>query len=907
MCFHRAKMRMMIWCAVSVLGVWLSSAYATVTTVPTFIQKNYRGEVTVIFNPREGNKGMLNAKQCYAHTGVTYNGTSWQKCGTWRDGLEKYRMTKNADGNWELRITPNIHTYYGVADDIEVTQLCFVFNDGPDGSLEGKTASGGDYFVDLYDSGLALVCNTPATDVMIEAGDSIAFSFTVSEEADFLLTTNSTEQGRGRGTTYEQTLTFPEKGNYTVTMTAATATDTSRCTRTVTVMAQTICKPLPEGIELGQNFDPADDTRVTLCTFAAGNKRPNDPSELVPAKAVYIVGDFNNWTTSEDYQMYRDSCHFWLPVTVTPNVEHRYQYLVVRADGKQVYLSDGFAPVQYWKDNAYQSSLRTARQPYKWDEATLNFKRPDKNNLVIYEMWVYDYTSKRNFAGVMERLDYIQQLGVNAIEFMPVCEFDGDYNWGYSPNHYFAVDTQYGTPDEFRQLIDSIHARGMAVIMDMVFNHATGNNPQNKLYPYGAELVYNPWFNAVAPHSDNVYEDWNHDFPETRKMFTRALKYWLTEYKVDGFRMDLSHGFCGKTNDAFDNVCYYYENAIQATSPDAYFILEHWGSNMGTERPKLIQKGMLCWHNINNAYSQMAMGYQTSDGIGEANRKGYVSYCESHDEERNYYKAKTYGKGIVKEDETARLNRVPMTLALNVLLNGPKMIWQFNELGYDYSINSTKGSTTISSNNRTSIKEQPEKLGWFTDSLRMAQYDKVSKIVNLRTHVMPQLFEGTPKQSQLGSGKAVKYIWWQSDTLGLFVAGNTSADQTGTVTIPDLGSVEGGKFEKDALWYDYLTGQPVCAGERTIEAGELLVLTSIPQSVSIVPEVTIDVKLTYTKDYVYLSEKAMVRMYDRSGQIMLNTTEPVRYVDIRDLPTGVYLMQIQDERGTKKTVKILKQ
>ena len=323
---------------------------ATVTTVPTFIQKNYRGEVTIIFNPREGNKGMLNAKQCYAHTGVTYNGTSWQKCGTWRDGLEKYRMTKNADGNWELHITPNIHTYYGVADNVEITQLCFVFNDGPDGNLEGKTASGGDYFVDLYDSGLALVCNTPATDVMIEAGDSVAFSFTTSEEADFLLTTNSTEQGRGYGTTYEQTLSFPEKGNYTVTMTAATATDTSRCTRTVTVMAQTICKPLPEGIELGQNFDPADDTRVTLCTFAAGNKRPNDPSELLPAKAVYIVGDFNNWATSEDYQMYRDSCHFWLPITVAPDVEFKYQYLVVRADGKQVYVSDAFAPVQYWKD-----------------------------------------------------------------------------------------------------------------------------------------------------------------------------------------------------------------------------------------------------------------------------------------------------------------------------------------------------------------------------------------------------------------------------------------------------------------------------------------------------------------------------------------------------------------------------
>lgn len=888
---------------------------ATVTTVPTFIKKNYNGEVTIVFNPREGNKGMVNATQCYAHTGVTYNGTQWQKYGTWRDGLDKYRMTKNADGNWELRITPNIHAYYGVDAGVEITQLCFVFNDGPDGNLEGKTASGGDYFVDLYDSGLALVCNSPANDVMIEAGDSVAFSFTTSEEADFLLTTNGTEQGKGHGTTYEQTLTFPEKGTYTVTMTAATATDTSRCTRYVTVMAQTVCKPLPENIELGQNFDSGDPSRVTLCTFAAGNKRPNDPTELEPAKAVYVVGDFNGWKTTEEYQMYRDSCHFWLPVSVTPNVEHRYQYLVVRADGKQVYVSDAFAPVQYWKDNAYQSSLRTAQEPYKWDEATLNFKRPDKNNLVIYEMWVYDYTSKRNFAGVMERLDYIQQLGVNAIEFMPVCEFDGDYNWGYSPNHYFAVDTQYGTPDGFRQLIDSIHARGMAVIMDMVFNHATGNNPQNKLYPYGAELAYNPWFNVTAPHSDNVYEDWNHDFPETRKMFTRALKYWLTEYKVDGFRMDLSHGFCGKTNDAFDNICYYYDNAIRAVSDDAYFILEHWGSNMGSERPKLINRGMLCWHNINNAYSQMAMGYQTSDGIGEANRKGYVSYCESHDEERNYYKAKTYGKGIVKENETARLCRVPLTVALNVLLNGPKMMWQFEELGYDYSINSTRGSSAISGDNRTSIKEQPEKLGWFTDSLRMAQYDKVSKIVNLRTHVMPQLFEGSPKQSQLGSGKAVKYIWWQTDSLGLFVAGNTSADADLTVAIPDLNTdtdaavsnpdTDTAATASQMVWYDYFTGRPMAADSLPIPAGGLLLLTAHPRHTPATPSTSIDVYPTYTSDYIYLSAPADVCLYDWSGALVMEKKNTA-FINATPLRPGFYLLQMHTDTIPRQTVKVYK-
>ena len=104
------------------------------------------------------------------------------------------------------------------------------------------------------------------------------------------------------------------------------------------------------------------------------------------------------------------------------------------------------------------------------------------------------------------------------IELMPVTEFDGNNNWGYSPCLYFALDKAYATPTQFKQFVDACHQRGMAVILDMVFNHATGNNPMNKLYPKTSEdvtlsdLRFNPWFNVTAPHPDNVYEDWNHDF-----------------------------------------------------------------------------------------------------------------------------------------------------------------------------------------------------------------------------------------------------------------------------------------------------------------------------------------------------------------------------------------------------------
>ena len=213
----------------------------------------------------------------------------------------------------------------------------------------------------------------------------------------------------------------------------------------------------------------------------------------------------------------------------------------------------------------------------------------------------------------------------------------------------------------------------------------------NKLYPYGADLKNNPWFNVTPPHSDNVYEDWNHDFPPAHDMFTRALRYWIENYHIDGYRMDLSHGLCGTSYNAVSNLLDYYQNGVCAADPEAYFILEHWGSSMGSDRPKLIQNGMLCWQNTNNAYCQTAMGWlKDGDGFQDANKDGYVTYCESHDEERMQYKCKKYGYNTaIKTIDSVRLGRVAANVAFNVLLNGPHMIWQYEEIGYDFSINSS--------------------------------------------------------------------------------------------------------------------------------------------------------------------------------------------------------------------------
>jgi len=583
-------------------------------------------------------------------------------------------------------------------------------------------------------------------------------------------------------------------------------------------------KARPEGVSNGIYYG-ADSTSVTLCTYAA--------SKTESAKRVFLLGDMTDWKLSADYQLYKDGNYFWITLTdLEPGKEYRFQYAVERADGVKKQISDLYSEKVLHPDDQYEPTkvdpdllsypseadgyvtvIQTGKPKFQWSDATLNFKRPNKNNLVIYELWIYDYTEGRSLKGLMKRLDYIQNLGVNAVELMPICEFDGNYNWGYSPNHYFAPDKAYGTEEMYKTFIDECHKRGMAVILDMVFNHATGLNPMNKLYPYGTDLANNPWFNVNAPHSDNVYEDWNHGFEPAHEMFIRALQYWLTEYKVDGYRLDLSHGLCSdKPNTSVANLKDYYDKGVKAVASDAYMILEHWGGNMGTERPQLISYGMQCWNNTTNAYCQTAMGWlKDGDAFNDANKDGYVSYCESHDEERMQYKAKKWGNGDLQTDVAARLGRVAENVAFNVLLNGSHMLWMWEEIGYDFSINcDLDHPNEYNDRYRCNKKPRPEVRGYFTNANRVNAFTKCAQVITLRTQLMPSVFEGDPSNVLIGSGKKLRTIQWNSD---VFVAANFDVEANQAVSLPA------------GTWYDYLDGATRAVGTYTLTPGELKVFT----------------------------------------------------------------------------------
>lgn len=738
------------------LGLCALVASAQVTPTPDPIPKGYTGAVTIVFDATKGNGGMIGATKCYAHTGLitaaSTSDTDWKNViGSWR-GTTQPQLTSLGNNKWQLDI-PNIFTFYGVPETTDIKKLAFVFHDGPNGNKEGKAASG---------------------DIFVVLGEKT-------------------------------------EGDIWEAVEGVTA----------------ITKSRPSGLKQGITYG-ADGTSVTLCTYAA--------SRTESAKRVFLLGDMTDWKLSKDYQLYKDGNYFWITLTgLTKGKEYRFQYAVERADGVRKQICDLYSekvlhPDDKWEpktadptlisyptkgaDGGYVTVIQPGKADYNWSSATLNFKRPNKNNLIIYETWVLDYTTTRTFKGLMDRLDYIQNLGVNAIELMPITEFEGNQSWGYNPTLYFAMDKSYGKAEDMKAFVDACHQRGIAVILDMVFNHTTGQNPMAKLYPWTSssptetELRFNPWFNVSTEvkHDNNDYgEDWNHGFEPAHEMFTRALQYWLKEFKVDGYRLDLSHGICGRnTYDAVDQLKDYYDKGVKAVSSDAYMILEHWGSSMGSDRPKLINYGMQCWANTNNAYCQTAMGWlKDGDSFDEANQDGYISYCESHDEERMQYKAKAYGNGDLQTNEEARLGRVAENVAFNVLLNGSHMLWQFEEIGYDISIDQ---------NGRTGTKPNPKTKGYFTQAERIDAFTKSAQVITLRTQLMPSVFEGNPTASSISSGKALRTIQWGSN---VFVAANFDVNGNQAVTLPS------------GTWYDYLNGAVKTTNTTYVLApGELKVFTS---------------------------------------------------------------------------------
>lgn len=475
---------------------------------------------------------------------------------------------------------------------------------------------------------------------------------------------------------------------------------------------------MPAGVKEGINI--VNNSTVTLVLY---DKDKNGTRK----DFAHVVGDFNNWTLSNDEksQMNRDDAAgtWWITLSgLDPTKEYAFQYYVGTKGGETIRVADPYSrkildpdndkyisTTTYPENKTYPaqgaigvvSVFKTQQDVYSWQ--VTNFKTPAPDNLVIYEMLFRDFTSTGNINGALTKLDYLQSLGVNAIELMPVQEFDGNDSWGYNPAFHFAMDKAYGTDKMYKQFIDECHKRGMAVIFDVVYNHATGANPFAKMWwdaGNNRTTANNPYFNVTAPHPYSVFHDFNHESELVRKFVKRNLEFLLDEYKIDGFRFDLSKGFTQKssTESTAGNydasrvaILKDYSATIKAKKSDALVIMEHFADDK--EETELAKNGMMVWRNMNWSYCQTAMGYSSESdfnrtyyGTSSRPANSLVSYMESHDEERAAYKQTQWGVGWIKTDLTQAMKQLGTNAAFFFTVPGPKMIWQFGEMGYDVNI-----------------------------------------------------------------------------------------------------------------------------------------------------------------------------------------------------------------------------
>jgi len=453
---------------------------------------------------------------------------------------------------------------------------------------------------------------------------------------------------------------------------------------------------------------------------------------------------------------------------------------------------------------------------------------------------------------VIDSLDYLQNLGINAIELMPVMEFEGNSSWGYGPNFMFAADKYYGTKADLQMLIDEAHKRGMAIILDIVLNHHFGLSPLVQLYWDAANnkpAANNPWFNPDAKHPFNVGYDMNHDAPEVRDYVDRILKFWVQEYKIDGFRFDLSKGFT-QTNSGsnvgqwgqYDASRIYnlkrMKDVISQTDPNLFLILEHFADN--SEEKELANYGFMFWGNHVYNYNEATMGWLPNSDFSWISYKNrawndpnLLGYMESHDEERLMYKNTQYGNAsgtYNTKDVATALSRMGMAASFFIPVCGPKMLWQFQELGYDKSINLCPNGT-IDAGCRTDPK--PILWNYYFNLNRRKLFNVYRKLIELKK-TAPAL-ESSNFTLNVGANVAFKRIQIDDPSMNVIIVGNFGV--TSTSGNP--------AFQNTGTWYDYLSGDSIqvtnTTANITLAAGEYHVYlskkVSAPNNVSIENEV----------------------------------------------------------------------
>jgi glycosidase len=947
-------------------------AFGQVTITPSTFNVTDQITITVNLAQTTCNGIPTSTTKVYAHAGIGNDTDEYgfSVVGNWGQDNGVGLMTNNGNGIWSLTITPSTYFNLNATQQSNATKLGLVFRNA-NGSQEMKLPLGGGgcgnfvFNVGTFQVNLTAPQNNSTT-ILNSGGNLLVSATNTGGNSSYVLKANGTTINTNASTaSYSFTHTnITTNQNYQLEITQGSSTITRSFS--VIVNPGTISQAIPPGLEDGINYNISDPTKATLKLNAPGKD------------FVYVAGSFNNWQPDTSYAMRRDPSTniFWLELTgLTPGQVYTYQYWVVdqtpvanspvmvkTADMYSTLVLSPFddpwipaasypnLPTYPQGQQREVTVLQTAQPAYSWSAATTNFVKPNKDNLVIYEVLIRDFDANRNYQDLINRIDYFKNLKINAIQLMPVMEFEGNESWGYNTSFHMSLDKFYGTSAKFKEFIDLCHQNGIAVILDLALNHAFGRNPGVRMWMndpdgdgWGPPSTDNPYFNTVARHSYSVGEDFNHQSELTKYYTKRVIKHWIEEYKIDGFRWDLTKGFTqnctgadeGCTNNyQADRVAILKEYADYSWSldPNHYAIFEHLGSDNEEQQWANYRlnegKGIMMWGELWDPYKQLISGNSANADI---NRVGHVSrgfqgkrligYPESHDKDRIIYEAVTFGNGggtaPVNGNLNNAINRMKAIAATNILVPGPKMVWHFASLGMGDSIWTCTNGTINSSYDaipgdcKLDTKPQPQwTQNWLADPLRNSVYNTYAKLNALKTS--QPVFNGEYSISPNGNNIRQRiYVFDNSlpasQLKNVVILANFSvANQNITPDFPYTGT-----------WYDLMAETPLnvtsttaqitlAPGEFRVYGNQLVTLNTdeieLADDFAMYPNPT-------SNTFALSVATNKVEIYSLTGQLVksFNATFSENHVfDISDLNTGIYLVKASDNNNREKSMKLIK-
>ncbi|HWR32048.1 MAG TPA: alpha-amylase family glycosyl hydrolase [Chitinophagaceae bacterium] len=928
---------------------------------PNFAKDN--DNIVITMDATKGNQGLNGytpVSDVYVHVGVITNlstgPTDWKYVKfTWATTPPAALATSLGGNKWQYTIN-NIRSFFVVPAGETILRIAILFRNGA-GTTVQRNTDGSDMYLPVYDNTIAVRFTLPLFQptytsipepINKQVGDNISLTAVSNNSATLKLYLNGTViQTATAATTVSANPTLTIAGNQTVMAEANDGVTTKTQTFQFFVASTPNVLPLPSGVRDGINYETGN-TSVVLVLYAPNKNR------------VSVIGEFpgSNWVEQTSYVMNKtpDGNYWWLRITgLTPGTEYAFQYLVdgtlkVGEPYSEKILdpsNDGSIPSSTYPSlkpyptgltTGIVSVLQTNAQGYTW--AINNFSRPDKRNLVVYELLLRDFLATHDWKTLKDTLSYLKTMGVNAIEIMPFNEFEGNESWGYNPDFFLASDKYYGPKNTLKEFVDSCHKKGIAVLMDIALNHTTGLNPLAALYwnsSTNQPAANNPWLNVTATHPFNVFNDFNHESLATRYFSSRVVEHWLQEYKLDGFRFDLSKGFTQVNSGGDVNLWSQYDasrvaiwkryyDTCQLKSPGSYVILEHFAAN--NEEIELSDYGMLLWGNVNYNFNEASMGFVPGSNFESYlhtargwNKPHLISYMESHDEERLMYKNLQFGNNSnashnIRELNTA-LKRIELCAGFFMTAPGPKMIWEFGELGYDFSINRcTDGSIN------TNCRLDPKPIRWDYQSIvqRKRLYDIFSSLNKLRFHPWYKdvfIANNINLTRNLSAAFKTMTIRSATDSSMLCVIGNFDVtSQTSSFTFPSAGT-----------WYDYLNGGTVSstggAQSITLLPGEFHIYLNRNLVNAVITAVggpgnsANDLRATVYPNPVQLSSvieiyvpvtgNINIGLINETGQLLKNIYNEMlvkgKHIisldgKINNLPAGIYLMKIQSAGKT---------